>query len=573
MDLAELLFKILEISHSNIDINARINGILKVLGRNLKASEAAIYVLERDKRLTLKYMSEKSPVTVLLAPYRPFVGEGIAGSVAQTREAQFFSIQNIPKRFGFLLHTELDNVISMYARFAFLPLSDESKCYGVLLVFSSAGFSFSEPEKKILELTAKELTGLLKTNELYMDSKRRITELMTLSEIGKVLISNRDLDSILKDTALIVAKTMEADFVHLILREKNGEKPPKSATYGETTEDVKVEIKRVEERVIREKRPLFNHSITGYTIYSAPIVSKGQILGAISMCKITERQSIGEEEGYYLLDTISNYLSSGLENIMLRSQLRDILEELNSAHERILEQEKLRSLGEMTANIAHEIKNPLLVIGGFAKRLAKKIQLNPPEKRYLNIILREVGRLEAILGNILSYAKEVPLKRSIVSLDEVLTELIHLFKSDPLWEGIEITKEVDPDIPPVYCDPEQIKQVFVNILVNAYEAMAGEGKIEIRLFKRNIMRKDYVAVSISDTGGGIDPLIIDNIFNPFFTTKEKGTGLGLSISNKIVLNHRGKIEVQNQKGIGATFIVYLPAHEYSTSPLQNGKMP
>jgi signal transduction histidine kinase len=572
MDLIEALSKIVEISHSNIEIDSRLNGILKLIERNINGSEAHIYILDQDNRLTLRYSSRRSPLSILLSPHRPLLGEGIVGSIAQKRETQFFTIQNVPKRLGFLLLGDLDKVILPYRRFAFLPISDESKCYGILMVLSSYGSSFTEAEKRLLKIAAKELMGLIKLAELYTDSSKRITELMTLSEIGKVLISNRDFTSMLRDIALIVAKTLSAEFVHITMKEKNGEKPPRSVTFGEITKDQEEEVKKIEELVMKETRHQSIPFMNDHVIYSYPVISKGQIIGVISACKMRQRAPFSGQDEFYILDTISHYLSSGFENIILRTELKDILEELNSAQERIIEQEKLRSLGEMTANIAHEIKNPLLVIGGFAKRLAKKLDLRPQERRYLNIILREVGRLEGILNDVLTYAKDIPFKRTVLNITDVISEIVNLFRSDPLWEKVDIEEDYERDIPPVYCDPEQMKQVFINILVNAYEAMEGEGKIGIRVFKKEIQAKTYVAVSIADTGGGIDPLIVDNIFNPFFTTKEKGTGLGLSISNKIVLGHKGKIEVQNRFGIGATFIIYLPAYEDSTSSSQNGKI-
>lgn len=570
MNLIEVLSRIIEISHSNIEISARINGILKVLERNLEHSLTGLYVLDKDKRLTLKYTTKYNPSIEPLLAYRPLIGEGIIGQVAQKREAQFFRMEELPKRLGFLLRFDFDDIISLYRSFAFLPLSDETKCYGVLFAFSPKRTSFTEQEKRIFELASKELTGLLKIEELYIDSGRKLTELMTLSEIGKVLISSHNLNTTLNDISLIVAKALEADFVHIILLETNGGKNLSSAVYGEAEEIVKQLVDQIEKEVIRKKTPSFYSSLKGYAINSAPIIPKSHIVGALTVCKMTKEEAGPDNQ--YLITTITNYLSSGLENIILRTQLKEILNELNSANERLIQQEKLRSLGEMTANIAHEIKNPLVVIGGFAKRLAKKMDLKPQEKRYLFIILNEVQRLENILSEILNYARDIPLKRTFVRIEELTTELVDFFKSDPLWEKIEVDVESEEGLPPVFCDPEQIKQVFFNILVNAYEAMAGVGKINVKIFERKIGYKDYVCVSFADTGGGIDPLIIDNIFNPFFTTKEKGTGLGLSISNKIVLAHGGKIEVENQKGVGATFTVLLPQKEGSTTDLQDGRI-
>jgi len=235
-----------------------------------------------------------------------------------------------------------------------------------------------------------------------------------------------------------------------------------------------------------------------------------------------------------------------------------VVHELNNAQKRLLEQETFRNLGEMTANIAHEIKNPLVIIGGFTKRLAKKVRLDHTENKYVEIILKEVVRLEAILDEILNYVKESPMVFKECKVSDFIDELVYLFTSDQAWEKTEITREYDNDIPSVPCDDQQIKQVLINILMNAHDAMHGAGTIPIQTGRKIINDRPFASISISDTGGGIDPAIIDNIFNPFFTTKEKGTGLGLAISNKIVLNHGGHIQINNIVDKGATFIVYLP---------------
>ncbi len=235
-----------------------------------------------------------------------------------------------------------------------------------------------------------------------------------------------------------------------------------------------------------------------------------------------------------------------------------MLKELNSAQERLVEQETFRNLGEMTANIAHEIKNPLVIIGGFTKRLARKTRLDLTENRYIEIILKEVARLEAILDEVLNYVKESPMVIKDSKISDFIDELVFLFTSDSAWEKIEITREYANNISFVPCDDQQIKQVLINILMNAYDAMQGSGKIVIQTGLKIINDRPFASISISDTGGGIDPAIIDNIFNPFFTTKDGGTGLGLAISNKIVLNHGGYIQIHNLIGKGATFIVHLP---------------
>ncbi|HBE44919.1 MAG TPA: hypothetical protein DDW17_05550, partial [Deltaproteobacteria bacterium] len=339
-------------------------------------------------------------------------------------------------------------------------------------------------------------------------------------------------------------------------------------TYGTMDPAVERYIAPLEEKCVHLKKSIsledyaekvVEDKFSGFFMYVSPIISKNRILGTLLMGGEKSQPGMAnEEDAAYLIDTIARYLSTGLETTLLNIRLRDVLRELGDAQKRLVEQEKFRSLGEMTASIAHEIKNPLAIIGGFTKRLANKANKDGVEWRYIDIIVKEVSRLETILNELLNYVKDVPIANDMCMINECIDEVIYLFAPDAAWENIHFVREYDTTLPPTRCDVQQIKQVFINILMNSFEAMAGKGTITIKTGQTYYREKPYVTISITDTGGGIEPAIIDNIFNPFFTTKERGTGLGLAISNKIVMNHGGHIEVNNNVGKGVTFVVYLP---------------
>lgn len=567
MNPSELIGKIIEISHSNLELTARINAILNIISQDMRFEEVIVYTFDKDKRLTCRFANQKSILFNIMSQYRCHIGEGIVGSVAQRRFPQFFTIKDISPRFGCLFYPELDEHLERFRNFSFLPLSDDSYLYGVLVLCSSGRDSLQDQEKVLLSVLSREIGGILRSFELILSSKKRISELAMLSELGKILTSNADPYELLKNIALIIAKSLNASFVSVKLEYPLLKLETQRFTYGVIDPAAKDYVEQLEQSAMKLLRPvsLKNGSreqfddIPSFSLYSAPIVSKNRILGTITLCgEKTDQPHAVEENGQYIINTIANYISSGLENTLLNTRLRDVVRELTDAQKRLIEQEKFRSLGEMTANIAHEIKNPLVIIGGFTKRLAKKMQNDRTENRYIDIILKEVGRLEAILNEILHYVKEnQPLEESCV-LKDFLEEILYILTSDPSWETVEIVRDFDGDLEPIRCDTQQLKQVFINLLMNAFEAMHGEGKIQLKTKRVVHGGQPFATVSITDTGGGIDPAIIDNIFNPFFTTKERGTGLGLAISNKIITNHSGRIEIENVAGRGVTFIVYLP---------------
>jgi signal transduction histidine kinase len=567
MNLIDIFGKIIAISHSNLEIASRINAILNIIAQDMPFGEAIVYTLDTDKRLTCRYKNDKSTLFHLLNEYRSHIGEGIVGSVAQKRMPQSFTNKDVPPRLGCLFYPDLNGFIEKYKAFSFLPLSDDSYLYGVLFVGSSGKERLNDSEKVFLTMVAREIGGILRSNQLIISSKKRISELATLSELGKILSSNAIPRDILNNITFIIAKASNASFVTIRLAHSFLKLDSQRFTYGDFESTSGEDVIRLEEESKKRGKTVSPRDLApeGYkntvvtSLYSAPLTSKGRFLGTVT---IGESQTVSgptvEENGRYLIETIANYISSGLENTLLTTKLKDVVNELNNAQKRLLEQETFRNLGEMTANIAHEIKNPLVIIGGFTKRLAKKVRLDHTENKYVEIILKEVARLEAILDEILNYVKESPMVFKECKVSDFIDELVYLFTSDQTWEKTEITREYDNDIPSVPCDDQQIKQVLINILMNAHDAMHGAGTITIQTGRKIINDRPFASISISDTGGGIDPAIIDNILNPFFTTKEKGTGLGLAISNKIVLNHGGHIQINNIVDKGATFIVYLP---------------
>jgi signal transduction histidine kinase len=565
MDSVNILGKVIEISHSNLEIASRIEAILNILARDMRFEEALLYTLDRDSRLSCRFMNRGSRLFDILSRYRCHVGEGVVGTVAQKRAPQYFTNRDVPPRFGCLFYANLDGATDRYKAFAFLPLSDDSFIYGVLLLCSASGEAVLGPEKIMLSIISRELGGILRTYDLLVSSKKRISELATLSELGKVLTSTTEPHLLLQSIASITAKSFNAAFTTIKLDYSFIKLDFQRFTSGEIDPAIEAPLRDLENEALRVHRSTslsdrpFGPNGARFALYCTPIVSRDRDLGTMTLCRKSEQPQLSvEEDDQYLVSAVANYISSGLETAFLNMKLREVLKELGDAQKRVIEHEKLRSLGEMTANIAHEIRNPLVIIGGFTKRLAKQAQFDDKDNRYIEIIIGEVARLEAILNEILNYVKDVPLLLEPCSANRLLDEILYLLGSDTAWEHVRIVRRYDKELPTAACDLHQIKQVFINIILNAFQAMGGRGGLTLQTERASYRDQPFVAVSIGDTGGGIDPSLLDNIFNPFFTTKEKGSGLGLAISNKIVMHHNGHIEVRNRAGEGATFIVYLP---------------
>ncbi|MEJ2683859.1 MAG: PAS domain S-box protein [Candidatus Sulfobium sp.] len=233
--------------------------------------------------------------------------------------------------------------------------------------------------------------------------------------------------------------------------------------------------------------------------------------------------------------------------------VRDITE-IKNLQQKLVMAEKMAALGEVAAKVAHEIRNPLVSVGGFAKRLEKKLDGNL--KEYAGIIVKEVERLEGILREILGFVKEVRLNREMVNLNYLVDDVVTLMESDMHERGISLFR--DYGLPAeVFIDPNRVKEAIMNIVNNAVQSMAGSGSIYVRTETKG----DFAVVEIKDTGAGITDWDRQFIFNPFYTTKAAGTGLGLAITNRIIQEHNGRIELESEIGKGSTFKVFIPLKE------------
>lgn len=231
------------------------------------------------------------------------------------------------------------------------------------------------------------------------------------------------------------------------------------------------------------------------------------------------------------------------------------ISESKRLREKLLKAEKLAALGEMAAKIAHEIRNPLISVGGFARRLEKKLE--GPLKDYATIMVDSVNHLEVILKDMLGFVRETPIILVKGDLVEIMDQLISLFSPSLKERGISIEKdyrEVSLEVP---VDSNKIREALTNLIANAEQAMQNGGVMRISLYST----EEEAVIEVQDTGTGMTEYEQRHIFDPFFTTKISGTGLGMAITQRIIDLHRGRIELKSEVDVGTTFKIYLPLEE------------
>ena len=302
-----------------------------------------------------------------------------------------------------------------------------------------------------------------------------------------------------------------------------------------------------------------------------PLVAKDAVLGAILVDNLYNRTSISDQD-IELLTRFAAPAAWAIENLRLFERWAAVSQELLDMEDQVAKVERLSALGEVTAEVAHELKNPLVSIGGYARRLQTSLSKRNVKKEvgYASIIVKEVERLEALLHQALDISKEVSLNRATADLNEIVCDSTNLYWRYMSEREIEVEMNLEPKPIMVSVDPTWIRQVVINLLLNAIEAMncerhKADRKILIvtkqtsKVSENSVGVRRSVCLQLSDTGGGIAEEDLSSVFNPFFTTKPQGSGLGLSLCKKIVRLHHGVIEIDNKLGDGVTFTVSLPS--------------
>lgn len=298
----------------------------------------------------------------------------------------------------------------------------------------------------------------------------------------------------------------------------------------------------------------------GATAFAAvPLVARDKTLGVVVVDNPVSGKTISRDDLHFLM-LFASQAGMAIENSMLYNRIEDAHSNLRDAHERLDHGERLAAIGEMAANLAHELKNPLITIGGFAGRLLKTLPSESREQHYADTIVKEVARLEKMLTDILAFSRKPTICYSQCNLEDILKNCFDSCETALEDHHIRLVSTFEGGPWYVLGDAHQLKQVFFNLVLNACEVMLNGGLIEVSVRKAS-PDNNTVKVGIMDTGGGIPNATLSKIFNPFFTTKRHGTGLGLAIVNRVLMNHNGSIAVKNAAA-GALFTVTLPLAEY-----------
>ncbi len=287
--------------------------------------------------------------------------------------------------------------------------------------------------------------------------------------------------------------------------------------------------------------------------WALPLVVQQRDLGLLTARSLVSPLTKAENE--QVLKIVASQIAIAVENSRLYEGLNHKIEEIRQTQAQLVQAAKLAAIGEMAAQVAHEINNPLTSVLGFASILAEELPADSTLRQDAGLIVSEAARARDIVRDLLDFSRQRPFFPQPTCLNDVLRQVVALVRLQGM-QGVAIEERYADDLPAVEVDPARMKQVFLNIMNNAVQAMAGGGLLAVR----SQAAADEVTVAIADNGPGIPSENLGRIFEPFFTTKAEtiGTGLGLSVSLGIIRQHGGGIEVESEPGQGCTFTIRIP---------------
>jgi signal transduction histidine kinase len=294
------------------------------------------------------------------------------------------------------------------------------------------------------------------------------------------------------------------------------------------------------------------------SVICVPIKHKGRLIGVLEV--LNKRVGSFDDEDLELLTVVSNQIGTAMENARLYQRLQEkftlAAEELKKTEQKVIQSERMVALGRLSQGVAHEVRNPVMSIGGFARRLKEKLPPGDPARRYAEIILKEAARLEKMVRDIEDYTKIREPKLGQVSLKKLIEYALKKWRQKEMPADIQVHLDLSDEGVTFPGDKRLLTLVLNNLFKNAADAMAPKGDLSIAAYPQG----KQIIIKVADTGRGIAPEDLPQVFDPFFTSHTQGSGLGLTSVQRIVSEHNGAVSVKSTPGKGTEFQVQLPLY-------------
>jgi signal transduction histidine kinase len=473
-----------------------------------------------------------------------------------------------------------------------LPLKFRGQPVGVLELASDRDGPFSQYDARLLGVIASHLAGTIEYARLRAETEARARNLGLIHEVVQQVIGLNDRQQVAQITADLLAKYFAYESANVVLRAQGSESlicgyggRGAEATRNDPGDADRILRDDITAHVFRTGESLLLNDMSDWPQHVAPpgAVTRSEVCvalkhGGTTSGLIDVRSSQADAfngNDILALEALAGVLSAVVSGVGQYERLQESVRELRSAQEesgarlraqleaegRLVHAAKLAAVGEMAAGIAHELNNPLTTVAGFAELLLDETPAGAANRADLEMVLHESLRARGVVRRLLDFARQGERTRARTDMNEILDDVLALTTHFIHTSGVRLEVRRGENIPRISADANQLKQVLLNLVHNALQAMPAGGDLQIAISQKPRDGRDWVVIDVADNGIGIDPKDIDRIFEPFFTTRGRhgGTGLGLSVTYGIVSDHGGTIEVESKPGEGARFSVWLPA--------------
>jgi two-component system NtrC family sensor kinase len=418
------------------------------------------------------------------------------------------------------------------------------------------------------ELLAR-VGAMLRIRRMEQELRQRNRELAMLNALNQSVASSLDLNQILANAMQGVSELANVEAGVLVLIDPKSTARVVSQHFSRQAGfDLEASGAPLEivEQVIERGQPLLINDVPADPRFSrqsdsvvrsalcVPLVVKDDVVGAIQVVNKLNDPFDGNDLALFL--SIAASVAAAIENSWLYSELADFAQELEHSQAQLVQAEKMAAVGRLAASIAHEINNPLQAIHNSLHLTLRPTLSEEKKARYLAMAQEEVERLIDIVRRLLEFYRPSRGRRVLTDVNQVVDNVLALTNKRLQHGHVTVQTHLAPDLPVLRIVPDQLAQVFLNIIINAVEAMPQGGQLTVRTAKTQDDK--WVRITFADDGPGMDEGTKASIFEPFFTTKQTGTGLGLAISYGIIERHGGQIQVESTPGIGSAFAVQLP---------------
>ena len=558
-----LLYQVGNIIHSTLEPEKALGLILEQAVGLMRASSGSMVLINPTTDLLGIHASKGLPREAAELKLR--VGQGITGWVARTgKPARVGDVKRDPRYVQVRadVHSELA-----------VPLEVNGEVRGVLNVDANRPEAFSAADQELLEGLATQAAKVIHNTWLYEQLRLKARLFESLASVSQAINSTLNLDDALSVITREACTLMQARMSSLMLLDQSGEWLDLRANCGASEAYIQKPRLTLEESllgiVVRRKKPLQVPNVQDSTRYqnvpvarrdglvallSVPLLFSGEAIGALNV--YTDKPYSFSNEEVRILSSLAELSAIAIEKARLYERVVDVEEQLR-------QNEKLSALGLLAAEVAHEIRNPLTVMKMLYHSLNLKFPAGDPRAKDARIIDEKIEHLNKIVEQILGFARTTEPDLRPVNLNELVDELGLLVRHKLKNQNIQLVRRLQPDLPSISGDAAQLEQAFLNLILNAAEAMPEGGMLTITSGAagrpRDRLRPTHVKVDFKDTGEGMSEEYRRQAFNSVLnSTKPKGTGLGLAIVGRVVEAHRGKLKIKSRRGKGTTVSVILP---------------